>query len=294
MSHIATGIVQRRRVGSASSKSVLMLMASSASDDGTGIWTSKTNMAADLEISKRTVQRTVDTLLERGLISEIGQRKCRNGFTVEYRINLNRIENLPLTRDTMTPLDTTYRGDTVSPVTPRHPTGDTVSPLGVTQCHPNHTGTIKEYIAPTESAQNLDLDIDGDQVKGFEDTLTKFLNVYPRIGSPEATMAALKKAIQKGADPKHILQAARSYAEEQTGNDRRFIAYSENWLKQKRWEQFTETKKNDPDAVRSFYAKAIKEGQRWVGGHLSAAAARELIALGLVTHTECSAAGVSL
>jgi len=156
MSHIAAGLVQRRRTGSFASKAVLLFMAGFASDDGTGIWTSKTNIAADLEMSKRTVQRAVDALREQGLISQIGQRKCRHGFTVEYRIDLAAVEKLPSTRpefegrsdkstgDTVTPQPketTTCRGDTVSPVTPRHPRGDTVTPQGVTLCHPNRTGT---------------------------------------------------------------------------------------------------------------------------------------------------------
>ena len=91
MSHVITGIVQRRKVGSPTRKAVLLFMAGCASDDGTGVWTSKANMADDLEMGRRTVQVCIDDLIAAGLISEVGQKPCRNGFTVEYRLNVDAI-----------------------------------------------------------------------------------------------------------------------------------------------------------------------------------------------------------
>lgn len=132
MSNQVTSIVKRRVVGSSAKKAVLMYMADNASEDGSGIWTSKSNMAADLETTRRSVQRHISDLMEQGLISEHGKRKCTHGFTVEYCINLEAVLKLDGTRDTM------------SPVTPRHPTRDTLSPQDVTPCHPNHSGTTQE------------------------------------------------------------------------------------------------------------------------------------------------------
>lgn len=128
------------------------------------------------------------------------------------------------------------------------------------------------------------------------DFCDRFLAVYPRPGDREKTEDALRKAIgHEGVTPEVLLSAAKAYAEEQKGNQVRYIAYSENWLEQKRWTQHaTATKPVDADAIHQQRAKSIREGQAWVGRHVSAAAARELIARDLVTAEQCRAVGVSL
>ncbi|MDE0590438.1 helix-turn-helix domain-containing protein [Halocynthiibacter sp. C4] len=125
-------MARQKVLGSPTRKIVLMFMADCASDDGSGIWTSKSHMAADLEMSKRTVQNAITQMIEMGIISETGIRKCKNGFTKEYRINLAALSALKSTR----------AGD--SPVQEIHPTGAGDSPQGVQEMHPNHPLTIHE------------------------------------------------------------------------------------------------------------------------------------------------------
>jgi len=164
MSNIVQAIVQTRRVpGGASAKAVMMLMAASASDDGSGVWTSKTNMAADLQMNRRTVQRLVNDLQDRGLVRQTGQRKCRNGFTVEYQIDLEAVENLPSTRTpesaenaridgrcqtargtTSRDPGTTSTGGVRPPVAQDPPTGGVRPPHGAVSDRPNHPRTIHE------------------------------------------------------------------------------------------------------------------------------------------------------
>lgn len=132
MSHVITGIVQRRKVGSPTRKAVLLFMAGCASDDGTGVWTSKANMADDLEMGRRTVQVCIDDLIAAGLISEVGQKPCRNGFTVEYRLNIDAILRLEPTRAG------------AAPVQDVHMTRAGAAPQDVQELHINLTGTIHE------------------------------------------------------------------------------------------------------------------------------------------------------
>lgn len=128
------------------------------------------------------------------------------------------------------------------------------------------------------------------------DFCDRFLAIYPRPGDREKTEDALRKAIgHEGVTPEVLLSAAKAYAEEQKGNQVRYIAYSENWLEQKRWTQHaTATTPVDPDAIHQQRAKSIREGQAWVGRHVSAAAARDLVARELVTVEQCRAVGVQL
>lgn len=140
---------------------------------------------------------------------------------------------------------------------------------------------------PCASAQTTDLP---------DDFIDRFFAVYPRAGDREKTKAALKKAVcQDGASCDAILAGAKAYAAEQKGNHPRYIAYSENWVEQKRWLQFaTAEKPVNPDVILEQRAKSIREGHSWVGRHVSAASARELVTRGLVTVEQCRAAGVAL
>ncbi|WP_141561252.1 helix-turn-helix domain-containing protein [Pelagimonas phthalicica] len=127
----------------------------------------------------------------------------------------------------------------------------------------------------------------------FSDFFEKFTAAYPRAGKRDLTEAALREALGEGADPNQILAAAKAYAEEQKGNARQYIAYSENWVKAKRWEGHDVSgQKVDRDLILRQRAKAIKECQPWVVAHVSATSAREMIELGLITEAECKAAGV--
>lgn len=86
----------KRQLGSMARNAVMVLLADKASDDGTGIWASKQRMAEELGTTKQTVLTTIKSLIGDGLLEEIGQRKCANGYTIEYKINVAALQALPL------------------------------------------------------------------------------------------------------------------------------------------------------------------------------------------------------
>jgi hypothetical protein len=98
MSNVVSALVQRRKVGSLTRKAILLYMADRASDDGTGIWTSKSHMADDLEMTRKAVQNNVKDMVGLGLLHVAGEKPCRNGYTVEYRIDLAAVQALEPTR----------------------------------------------------------------------------------------------------------------------------------------------------------------------------------------------------
>lgn len=151
MSNLVTAICQTRKFGSAPLKAVAMYMADRASDDGSGIWTSKAHIADDTELSKRTVQNAIKQLLSAGLVFEVGQRRHQHGYTVEYSINISAVKKLPSTREKHP--DTTGAGD--SPVQEIHPTGAGDSPHGVQEIHPNHPLTTHEPPIKKEANASL-------------------------------------------------------------------------------------------------------------------------------------------
>ena len=99
MSNLVSNLVQTKKIGSNTQKSILMYMADKASDDGSGIWVSKKNMAADLEMAIRTLQTNIRDMVSDGIITEAGQKKHKNGYTVDYTINLERVGTLQNTRE---------------------------------------------------------------------------------------------------------------------------------------------------------------------------------------------------
>ncbi len=159
MSNLVTSLLRSKNLGvGLTAKSVILLMGDIASDEGQGIWAAKGTMARELETTERTVQRQISALENAGFIQEVGKRKHRNGFTVEYRICLSVVSSCPnaggasvagrhLTPDGVSPQDPTdchpmaHTPDSVSPqdTTGCHPKGltpDGLSPQDTTVCHP--------------------------------------------------------------------------------------------------------------------------------------------------------------
>ncbi len=128
----------------------------------------------------------------------------------------------------------------------------------------------------------------------FDGFYERFVELYPRIGNQGETADLLRLAIEAGTDPEDILWGARCYAIEQKGNAARYVAYSENWVRDRRWESHPQNAgatATEQD-IREARAKAIRERKPWVVSQVSAFAARELMAHSLVTAEECEAAGI--
>ena len=230
-------------------------------------------------------------------LSNSGLNKCLSGLETKKLIRRKQRFNTK----TKTRLSTLYilgcdEDLTIEP-TPQSGDGSNSTfdadptPLsGQTQLHPSGDKPVKEPVkepcAADAAPQTTDVS---------SEFLKEFAAAFPRIGNLDKTEAALRQAIADGAKPEVILAGAKAYAVEQEGNQSRYIAYSENWIEQKRWVQFaTATKLVDPDAIHQQRAKAIREGQSWIGRHISAVNARILVARELVTADQCKAVGIRL
>jgi len=115
-----------RRFGSAARKQIIMFLADKASDDGSGIWCSKGTIQRHTELSESTVKRTIIDFLREGILIKTGRRQCKNGYTVIYRIVLERVAALEPTAEP--DIET---GVTVNPVQPEPGTGSTVNGVRV-------------------------------------------------------------------------------------------------------------------------------------------------------------------
>lgn len=96
MSRHVVSLVYSRKAGSLLRKSVLAYMADVANHDGTGVWSSKQRIADEIEASRRGVIDCIKGLVKDGILAESGKRKCANGYTIEYSIDLDMVSALPL------------------------------------------------------------------------------------------------------------------------------------------------------------------------------------------------------
>ncbi len=242
MSNECVTIAQKRRVGSATKKSVLIYLADRASDDGSGIWTSKAHIAADTELSKRSVQNAMNEFEAMGLLVRVGRKPCKNGFTFEYRLALDVLLTLPSTREE------TGAGD--SPVQEIHLTGAGDSPHGVQEIHPNHPITIQEPPNTCESdlfSAREEPESQSDSSDLIEEGWKEFQLIWPK-GHPRREMGKVarkkyemacrgKNANSSGSiDPKELNRAAKSYIA--SVRDPQFIKGTEAWLNGAKWEQY--------------------------------------------------------
>lgn len=127
MSKHVVSLVYSRKAGSLLRKAVLAYMADVANHDGTGVWSSKQRIADEIEASKKGVRECIKSLVADGILTEVGQRKCMNGYTIEYAINLDvvsALEPMPHQKG---------EGGINTPVTPGDLTGELASPDGGTQ-----------------------------------------------------------------------------------------------------------------------------------------------------------------
>lgn len=128
MSNHLISLAYTRNLRTSMRKAVLVLMADKASDDGSGIWAAKQTMADELCCSKQTVIDTIKGFIAEGLVVECGQRKTPNGYTVEYRLVVQAIKDLPLVKCHIDKGSNTLTGQPAGPVKEVDGTGQPAGP----------------------------------------------------------------------------------------------------------------------------------------------------------------------
>lgn len=100
-----------------------------------------------------------------------------------------------------------------------------------------------------------------------------------------------------GVEAVAIIAAAERYRAENAGNKPQYVAYADNWLEQRRWEDYASAAPlvAKSDAVRSmatFWAKKLREGAYIAPSAISAEVAACMIRNRLVQEQDLLRAGV--
>ena len=217
MSNLVSNVIQTKLIGSPTKKAILMYMADKASDDGSGIWVSKGNMAADLEMSSRAVRIHIKDMLAMNILKVTGQKECRNGYTIDYQINLEIVSKLPSTRPPLNDVHP-YHGMTFSP-TPAH-------------------GSPKPSKEPSNEPIILVRSID-EVVEQFD----KFWEKYPRKTAKVPARRAFPRALQK-ISFEELMEKLDYFIDVHKHTKKQFLPHASTWLNQERWHDVYEPQEN--------------------------------------------------
>jgi hypothetical protein len=256
-----------RIFGSAARKQIIMFLADKASDDGSGIWCSKGTIQRHTELGESTVKRTISDFLKEGILIETGRRPCKNGFTVIYRIVLDRVD--PVQRDP-------GRGSRVDGVPGPRWT-------------PNHPETIHK--PPTRKRAEAAVD----------ERVERIWAAYPkdRQRGKASSVSAIAEALTEGIDPDDLQRAVQAYAAESAGFTRSKVCFSDNWFATRRWQRFLEMAAEEREARTTLAADHHARLAAWVRDrspmckHITAPQVTALVAAGLVTDGQLRAAGLA-
>ncbi|MBL4805737.1 MAG: hypothetical protein JKY31_00420 [Rhodobacteraceae bacterium] len=286
MSFHVTSTCTLRKFGSATRKQIISFLADKASDDGSGIWCSKGTIAQSTELSKSTVKRTITQFLNEGIILETGKRSNSRGYTVEYRINLDQVAQLPLTKELP---ETT--GVTVNPVQHEPRRGSTVHPQGGSPRTPNHPLTIPK--PPTRKRDGAEEVFSS---KEFETVWGAFPE--DRRRNKETCQQIFEEAISQEVTPEDILAAVQTYAQTTAGYTRGKVKFSDNWFRSTSWVEHV-TARNEAEKSNALVLQdSLERCKSWISNrssmcaHISKAQIEALIAKGDVTQTMLISAGI--
>ncbi|BAQ90246.1 possible transcription regulator [uncultured Mediterranean phage uvMED] len=230
MSNLVSNVIQTKLIGSPTKKAILMYMADKASDDGSGIWVSKGNMAADLEMSSRAVRIHIKDMLALNILKVTGQKECRNGYTIDYQINLEVVSKFPSTRP---PLNSIH---------PYH---------GMTFSGTDEQGSPKPSNKPSTEPIILVRSIDV-----VVEQFNKFWEKYPRKTAKAPAQKAYAKAHMK-ISFEELMEKLDIFIEAHKDTNKQFLPHASTWLNQERWNDEYEKAPNFADLQKTVLREML-------------------------------------
>lgn len=221
---------------------VLLAIADKASGAHCQAYAGTTMLVRRSRAARSSVVVAVDKLIGLGELAIIEGRKGPGGETV-YSLPLacghrrTTQEGGPKSG----PVQNPDRSENETPTGPetgpprsenRTPTGPETGPQNTGNAR-NAEGTQKTYGETSSLHGELLIDGDGGAAADRDYAMTKFgafWLVYPRSKQSEKAKRAWRDAIDRGADPDHIVKAATAYANERSGQDPKYTPFPATWL----------------------------------------------------------------
>lgn len=293
MSHEATiwAIRQTGKGLSPAAKLVLWHLADRHNPD-LGCFPRQSRLAADCEMARSTVNEHLATLEEKGLI----RRERRHNNVTHQRIPTRyffAFEDAFLASQAADSDLVMHDNDgTEKPCPNSGHGGEAMSGIPQKPCPelPQSHVRLSGHIEPVKEPLREPVV----SPQGFED----FWQAYPRLRSKETCIELFRKAVAEGVSPDQIVQAAKRYRTENSGNKPMYLAYSDSWLEAARWKEYqAPTVVARTETVRRaaiIWADQLKGGRYISQSVLSAEVIECMLSNHLVTEAQLRQAGIRI
>lgn len=287
MSHIATNWAFQLRGLRPSAKIVLLVLAD-CHNPSNGCYPTQAFLAESCEMSRDSVNVQLAQLEDMGLI-----RRIRSVDPVSKRQRPTRYK-LAFEADFKVEQPQESAPDAVSEIPTRAP--EAVSELAAEPCRNlqesrvgnSDTNPVREPLREPIVRG----DADEHTTKAFEE----FWKAYPRPRNRDRAARLFAQAVEGGVSPAWIIAGANRYRADNAENAAMYIAYADNWLEAKRWQDF-EPPAGDAAAneritdLASMFAEKIRQARYVPPSAISARLGAEMVGRGLVTAAQMKAAG---
>ncbi|MFE4818558.1 hypothetical protein ACFRFU_19425 [Streptomyces sp. NPDC056704] len=142
-----------------------------------------------------------------------------------------------------------------------------------------HKQHHKDHVEEEASAAAAAREFSDEEMKEYGN----FWLLHPKSKNPDDTLDLWKAAVASGVDPKKITAAAVAYAKEKAGEPFRFIKQSDNWIRERRYEDKFEAEPSGKPDLRSVGGKRHQ--------HYQAPTDPSVYESGFQTHARSQASG---
>lgn len=274
MSHRATTWAIEQRGLNPGPKLLLLLLADRHNKDTRRCDPSQERLAHDAGMSRASVNRNLKKLEDAGLIRRVKRVDTRTKKQMSTFYHLGCDYGFPVSQiETAT---VSQKGANPCLTSDEH---------SVSDCDTNSVRETQKQ--PTRNCS------------GNSDSFEEFWNIYPNSRNRDATRKAFEDTVKGGVDAHDIIAGAKQYREEQKGKERRYIKYSDNWLKNKGWAELSETSNANArgDCIQGtvlMYAEKINSKKYVPLQSISPAVVRVMVNQGLVSLKTLRSLGVQV
>lgn len=130
------------------------------------------------------------------------------------------------------------------------------------------------------------------------DSFEDFWSKHPRPRDRGRSLDLFNKALERGADPLWIVEAAQKYSNSMRDKPKQYVATSANWLDQRRWEDHASSRKPTESpgatAIARFWAEKIRKSSYIPPNAINEYVARLLLRDHGITHEQLIKIGLRL
>ncbi len=304
MSHEATiwAIKQTGKGLNPGAKLVLWHLADRHNPDH-GCFPKQARLAADCEMSRSTINEHLNALEAKGLIRRVQQVDERTRqqrptrYIFAFEPDFGDAANDAGPSEAPAPQQVEKRSENPCPKSGHGP--DPVSGNAEKPCPdlPQSRVRLSGHVEPVREPlrEPIVCDDAANTPEGFDE----FWEAHPRQRDRGKCQRLFAETIKGGVTADRITEAAKRYQAENTGNKRMYLAYADNWLEGRRWEDYAEAQpvRARSDAVKQaalFWAGKVKAKAYIAPSAISPEVAACMVGSGLVQEADLLRAGLRL